>query len=209
MVAERPQAKLEIFGRGALRRSVERLIGDLGMTDHITLMGWNPDARDTLWTATGFLMSSGFEGYPLATLESLSRGCPVVSYDVKYGPREQITDGVDGFLVPDRDQRAMADRVIQMIDDPALVRRMSDAALVKASQHDYRAFMTAWSGILAKVVANKPKRVTLGSVNLEVTRLGYRPTRAAAPGGQSGAAAPVRRSGAADPQRLGVAVGLP
>jgi hypothetical protein len=176
VVAERPQAKLEIYGHGALRRSVERLIADLGMTDHITLMGWNPDARETLWTATGFLMSSGFEGYPLATLESLSRGCPVVSYDVKYGPREQITDGVDGFLVPDSDQRAMADRVIQLIDDPALVRRMSDAALVKATHHDYRAFMTAWSGILAKVVANKPKRVVLKSVALEVTRLGYRPT---------------------------------
>ena len=30
----------------------------------------------------------------------MSHGCPVISYDIKYGPREQITDGVDGFLTP-------------------------------------------------------------------------------------------------------------
>ena len=57
-------------------------------------------------------MTSSFEGYPLSTLESMSRGCPVVSYDIKYGPREQITDGVDGFLVPrGRHRRLLAERV--------------------------------------------------------------------------------------------------
>ena len=109
--------------------------------DNIELCGWDPDARDTLWTSTGFLMTSGFEGYPLASLESLSRGCPVVSYDIKYGPQEQITDGVDGFLVPNGDQRAMADRIIAMIDNPELVRSLSAAALDKAAQHDHRAFL--------------------------------------------------------------------
>ena len=56
-------------------------------------------AQETLWTASGFLMPSVFEGYPLASLESMAHGCPVIAYDIKYGPREQIDDGVDGFLV--------------------------------------------------------------------------------------------------------------
>ncbi len=55
-------------------------------------------------------MTSSFEGYPLATLESMSRGCPVVSYDIRYGPREQISDGVDGFLVPPGDIELLAQR---------------------------------------------------------------------------------------------------
>ena len=83
-------------------------------------------------------MTSAFEGYPLASLESLSRGCPVVSYDIKYGPQEQITDGVDGFLVPNGDERTMADRIIALIDNPELVRSLSVAALNKAAQHDHR-----------------------------------------------------------------------
>ncbi len=176
VVADRPLAKLEIYGRGALQSSIEQLIAELGVGDNITLMGWNPDARDSLWSATGFLMSSAFEGYPLATLESLSRGCPVISYDIKYGPQEQISHGVDGFLVPERDQRGLADRVIEMIDDPELVRRMSTAALDKAAQHDYRAFLEQWQLALTKVVANKPKRVELSKVEVEVQQLGYRPT---------------------------------
>ena len=60
-------------------------------------------------------MTSSFEGYPLSTLESMGRGCPVVSYDIKYGPREQITDGVDGFLVPPGDTELLAQRVIELL----------------------------------------------------------------------------------------------
>ena len=57
-------------------------------------------------------MTSLFEGYPLSTLESLSHGCPVISYDIKYGPREQISEGVDGFLVPAGGIRPMAERIV-------------------------------------------------------------------------------------------------
>ena len=67
----------------------------------VTLHGHDPRARDALWNSSAFLMTSLFEGYPLSTLESLSHGCPVISYDIKYGPREQISEGVDGFLVPE------------------------------------------------------------------------------------------------------------
>lgn len=177
VVAERPQALLDIYGEGSLRGRVEALVAELGLQDHVRLRGWDPDARDTLWTSSGFLVTSGFEGYPLAILESLARGCPVVSYDVKYGPRDQITDGVDGFLVPDRDQRALADRVIAMVDDPGLVARMSTAALATAEQHDYRAFLQRWSEILERVVAAKPRRVHLQEVTCTVHRLGHLPTR--------------------------------
>ena len=48
---------------------------------------------------------------------------PVVSYDIKYGSREQVTDGVDGFLTEVGDLQTFADRVVTMIRDPALSRR--------------------------------------------------------------------------------------
>ncbi len=176
VVAERPAARLAIYGGGAPAAAIQRLIDRLDLNANIKLCGWDPDARETLWTSSGFLMSSAFEGYPLATLESLGRGCPVISYDIKYGPREQIVDGVDGFLVADGDQRGMADRVIQLIDDPALVQRLSTAALATAVEHDYRAFLADWAQVLTTVEANRAKRVTLTKVRLEVDTLGYRPT---------------------------------
>ena len=91
-------------------------------------------ARDALWRSSAFLLTSVFEGYPLATLESMSRGCPVVSYDVRYGPREQITDGVDGFVVPPGDVARSPQRVVELLRSPELVPRMSAAARRRAAR---------------------------------------------------------------------------
>ena len=63
----------------------------------------------------------------------MSYGCPVVSYDIKYGPAEQIQDGVNGFLVPHRDTAAMADRVVEPPQSPTLSARISAAAVEGAS----------------------------------------------------------------------------
>ena len=173
VVSERPQAQLLIYGEGETASSVRGLVDELDLHGHVWMCGWDPDARDTLWTSTGFLLTSVHEGYPLATLESMSRGCPVITYDIKYGPREQISSGVDGFLVPDADQRAMADRIVEMIDDADLVRSLSSAALENVQQHDYRAFLRDWQDVLTAVADNKPRRVRLSRVDCTVARLGF------------------------------------
>src|SRR5699024_9897523 len=100
-----PEATLDIYGSGSLLPTLQRRAAELGVADAVTFRGFDPGARDNLWTATAFLMTSRYEGYPLATLESMSHGCPVISYDLKYGPRDQILDGVDGFLVAEGDVR--------------------------------------------------------------------------------------------------------
>jgi hypothetical protein len=63
-----------------------------------------------------------------------------------------------------------------MIDSPALVRSLSDGALVKAGSHDEQAFLNNWQHVLSSVEANRAKRVTLAGVDCEVRRLGYRAT---------------------------------
>jgi poly(glycerol-phosphate) alpha-glucosyltransferase len=173
-----PHAKLDIYGDGSLRVALEAEIAALGVQDSVILRGHDPRARESLWTATGFLMTSRFEGYPLATLESMSHGCPVVSYDIKYGPSQQISHGVDGYLVEPDDTQGMADRIVELIRDPDLVAKMSEAALDKAAHHDYAAFLADWRAVIEGVIAAKPRRTTLESVTLKVTQLGYiRPLR--------------------------------
>lgn len=175
VVAERDQAELQIYGDGILRDHLASLIDSLGIGDHVKLMGYDPRAKDAMLHATGFLMSSVNEGYPLATLESMSYGCPVVSYDINYGPREQITDGVDGFLVDAGDIDAMAARCIQMIDSPELVAKMSQNALAKAAAHDHRAFLRDWRAVFEKVVEIRRLQVRDASAELTVHTLGWRP----------------------------------
>ncbi len=171
VVRRRPQARLLIYGEGRQRGRLQQRIDEHGLGDSVRLMGYDGGARERLLTATGFLMTSAYEGYPLATLESLSYGCPVVSYDIMYGPRDQVTDGEDGFLVPQRDVAGMAERVVQMVDDPALVARLGAGALRRARAHDHEAYVRRWAAVLRRVADQKAQRVDLRA-SLEVHELG-------------------------------------
>jgi poly(glycerol-phosphate) alpha-glucosyltransferase len=172
MVREQvPTARFDIYGAGSRRDELQDEIDRLGLGAAVTLKGHDPKARDALWKASAFLMTSSFEGYPLSTLESLSHGCPVVSYDIKYGPREQITDGVDGFLVERGDKEALAERVVRLLRSPELVSKMSAAAFEKAAEHSKAKFVLTWRDVLEKVVELSPRRTNLNNVNLSVTDL--------------------------------------
>lgn len=166
-----PEARLEIFGDGPEREVLRDLIQRKGLSGSVILRGYDPRAREALSQSSAFLMTSRNEGYPLSTLESMSHGCPVVSYDIKYGPREQITEGVDGFLVPDGDIDLMAERVITLLTSPELVAKLSRGAVAKARTHSVEKYAEDWSHVLHAVVAQKEQRTILKSAHLEVRRL--------------------------------------
>lgn len=172
-----PDARLDIYGSGHRADNLAHLVRSEGVAHAVTLRGHDPHARDALFRSSAFLMTSGYEGYPLSTLESLSHGCPVVSYDIKYGPREQITDGQDGFLVPDGDVEAFADRVTELLTSPDLVERMSKEAVAKAEAHGTERFLGDWAHVLTTVVEQKPRRTELSSVDLRVHRLEVEPPK--------------------------------
>lgn len=170
-----PDATFDIYGKGALEAALQQEIDDLGVDHAVRLRGYDPTARDALWTATAFIMTSRNEGYPLATLESMSRGCPVISYDVKYGPRDQITDGVDGYLINDGDLDGFASRIVELCEHPDKVARLSEAAFRKADQHDYKAFLTDWHRVITTVVRQKKSRVEITAVQLVDERVDQLP----------------------------------
>ena len=56
----------------------------------------------------------------MVLLEAKSHSLPIVAFDIMTGPREMVQDGVDGFLVEDGNVEEMAQRIIQLIEDPKL-----------------------------------------------------------------------------------------
>ena len=171
-----PEARFDIYGDGGERARLQQEIDRRGLGDAVTLKGHDPHAREALSAASAFLVTSSYEGWNLAMQESMSHGCPVVAYDVKYGPREQITDGVNGFLVPEGDQAAMAQRVVSLLRSPDLVRTISDAAYEKARRSKQQ-FVEDWAHVLHSVVDLKPFRTRLMKVAMEVTELSSGPRR--------------------------------
>ena len=126
--ARHPDWRLRIFGWGAKRAKLAAQIEELGLTGQVTLEGPSRKLDEELTAASGYVLSSRFEGLPMVLLEAITAGVPAVAFDCPTGPREIIDDGRTGLLVPPQDVAALADGMTRLIENPAERRAMGAAA---------------------------------------------------------------------------------
>lgn len=160
-----PQARLVIFGDGEERSTLEETAAELGLGSAVTFRGHDPKAADAFRTASVSVLSSAWEGQPLTVLESLSAGCPVIAFDITYGPADMITDGREGRLVPDGDTAALADALVDVLSDPNRARAMSRAAWERSFAFDGEHLVQRWADTFATAVDQRGRRVKLGAVD--------------------------------------------
>lgn len=157
-VAKRhPDWQLRIFGEGVLQGKLSKQIDRLGLTGKVELMGFTTQLPKEMEDASLFVLSSRAEGYPMVLLEAMGTGLPLVSTDCPAGgPRDIITEGVDGFLVPNEDVAGLADAVNRAIElDPDVRRSMGEAALKKAQERSQVAVARQWSALLTELDNDK------------------------------------------------------
>ncbi len=169
VVAQVPGARLEIYGEGESRPGLERLIAELGLAASVTLCGYDPRARERLGAAAALVHSARAEGQPLAILEALGRGCPVIAYDIDYGPSDTIRDGVDGFLVPSGDVAALARRIVTLLTDADLAARMSREAYAGAARFGSASVLDTWARTLTTMARQHAAATTLERVTLRLS----------------------------------------
>jgi glycosyltransferase involved in cell wall biosynthesis len=128
--AVRP-VRLVILGRGPQRAHLERLARKLGVAEHVAFPGQEHNALPWMVRASVFVLSSAWEGLPGALIEAMACGCPVVSTDCPSGPREILEGGRLGTLVPVRDDRALADAILNALKDPPSRDRLRAAAATR------------------------------------------------------------------------------
>ena len=148
--AQRGDWTLRIAGDGAEREKLERLIRELGLEEKVVLTGRLDAAavEEEMKRASLFAMSSHSEGFPFVLLEALSCALPVVAYDVRVGPAAVIRPGLEGYLVPDGDQAAFAAKLLELMTDTALRRRMAEAARKRAGDFSREAVARIWDKVL-------------------------------------------------------------
>jgi poly(glycerol-phosphate) alpha-glucosyltransferase len=151
----RPAARLDIYGDGPLRSALQAQIDELGIASAVTLRGYDPNASEALGRAAALIMSSNYEGQPLVVLEALSRGCPVVAYDVSYGLAEMVEPGVTGELVPAGDIAALAEAIAGVVGDTEKVDRYSANALRWARAHGAEESMQRTAGLFRALLASR------------------------------------------------------
>jgi N-acetyl-alpha-D-glucosaminyl L-malate synthase BshA len=127
-------AVLILVGDGPERSRVEALARQLCPAGRVVLVGKMQSFVELLQMSDVFLMPSESESFGLAALEALSCGVPVVASRVG-GVPEVVIEGEVGYLAPVGDVAAMAERVLQILSDPELHRRLSRAARAHALAH--------------------------------------------------------------------------
>src|SRR5699024_4735146 len=124
VVAEIPEAELHIYGNGEEKEALNDYIKELELQNHVFLKGFTNDANRSFGESVVSLLTSQYEAFSFATIESLVNKTPVISYDVNYGPKDIITDGHDGYLIPEGDIEQLANRIIHLLKNPKLAEEM-------------------------------------------------------------------------------------
>lgn len=105
-------------GEGVERENLEELIEGLNLGQTVRLLGQVSDVPERLARSSFSLLTSTTEGHPLALIESMAAGCIPISYDIDYGPRDIITHGVNGFIVPHGNIEALAAQISAFVSLP-------------------------------------------------------------------------------------------
>ncbi len=121
-----PRTSYLLIGDGELHADLEQRIAAAGLADRFQLLGLRPDVPDLLAAADLFVLPSLWEGLPMALVEAMAAGLPVVATEVS-GTRAVMVDGETGLLVPPGDVPALARAITALLCDPARAAAMGAA----------------------------------------------------------------------------------
>lgn len=136
----RPPLQFAGAGKALHRKPLEALAAELGIADQVQFLGVVRDVPQRLMAHRICVLSTHYEGMPLALLEGMAAGCAVVASAVP-GVREVLEDGVDGLLVPEADAQAMADALERLLRDADGAARMAARARAVAIERHGRELM--------------------------------------------------------------------
>jgi len=159
LVAERhPDWTLRIFGEGPEAGHLRAQVDELGLRGSVQLPGFTSHMYDEMRQASAFVLSSRAEGFPMTLLEAMSCGIPPVSFDCPTGPRDIITDGHDGLLVPNKDVEGLGKALERVVGDADLRRHLGANAVRTAESYDSGHIAARWERVFTDLLRERGVR---------------------------------------------------
>lgn len=147
-----PEITLDIIGNGNLYLDLIDLTKSLQIEHHVNFLGIQQNIENLLKNYRIFVFPSLFEGLPLALLEAMAVGLPVIASDIP--PHREIIDhGVQGILVPPQNPEALAQAIIELLNDAERCKRMGEAGRRRiAERFNIRVTVKQWEQLYRKLV---------------------------------------------------------
>ena len=153
--AQHPDARLTLVGAGSQEPAIRRLVEELGLR-HVAFAGRVPP--DDVWKyyadADIYLQTPDIDNMPSSVLEAFASGCAVVSSDAG-GVPAILSDEVHGLLVPCDDHRAAGAAMLRLLDDAALARRLTDAAMESCARYQWSKVRDQWVKLYRSLVPTR------------------------------------------------------
>lgn len=142
-----PDWKLKIYGDGELRGKLQQQIIEKDLIENVELCGFTTDVANKLCESSILISTSLHEGFHLALAEAMTCGLPIISYNYSCGPKELISNGENGYIVPLNDEKALSDRICELIENEDLRKRMGKAGLKKSKDYSRDAIIQQWMAL--------------------------------------------------------------
>jgi glycosyltransferase involved in cell wall biosynthesis len=139
-----PEWTLNIYGEGPLKEELTNQIIQLGLSGRVILHSPVKNIMDIYLGSAMLLMTSRYEGLPMALLEAQACGIPMVSFACKCGPRDIIRQDKNGFLIAEGDLVDFAEKVCLLINDQQLRNAMGNTARKMSESFNEEYVMRQW-----------------------------------------------------------------
>ncbi|MDX6452107.1 MAG: hypothetical protein QOH16_2156 [Gaiellaceae bacterium] len=140
-----------LIGDGSLRRELAHAIAQKDLRNHVELLGTRADVVDIVSAADAFLMTSRWEGLPLAMLEAMAVRTPVVATAVR-GVVEIVRHEHSGLLVDEGNPLAAAATITRLLNDPDLGARLADAGARDVTQYSVPRMVDGYAAVYRSVL---------------------------------------------------------
>lgn len=139
---------LKIMGDGPDLAVISQQINQLNLADFVQLLPFQANPVAVIQQAKFTVLSSQYEGFPMAIVESLALGVPVVSVDCQSGPAELIQSGENGLLVPNHQAQALADALHELHTNSALYEKCKNNAQKSVEHLSLETISAQWHKLL-------------------------------------------------------------
>ena len=146
--AKHPDWKWVICGDGPERENLENAVKEADLCEKIIFRGSVSNMDPEYAEASIYVLTSEMEGLPMVLLEAKSQGLPIVSFDIETGPSDIVRDGVNGYLVESGDTDAMAEKICNLIESPALRASFSENSGLDMEKFDEENIVKQWETLI-------------------------------------------------------------
>jgi glycosyltransferase involved in cell wall biosynthesis len=155
VIEKYPDWKLNIYGKLDTSETFVNLANRLNIDNFVNFYSPVPDIEASYREASIMVLSSRSEGFGMVLIEAMACGLPCVSFDCPSGPSDIITDGDDGFLVPNTNIEALADKIIFLIENREERIRMGKNAKENAKKYLPENIISQWNKLFTSIIEEK------------------------------------------------------